>query len=156
MGVLSQMLTKQPLRSACSRQAAKSTHTHTQSTVRLACCIFLDTCITNATGMQVIETQRHTSIVQCANDLCEHLYCQICLCSCRAHKLSCLQQHVMSACSIMPTVMLKMQVVKESQSFQRVVVTRDEALAMFQENKFKVEIISGLPQTATISLYRSG
>ena len=55
----------------------------------------------------------------------------------------------------MPTVMLKMQVVKESQSFQRVVVTRDEALAMFQENKFKVEIISGLPQTATISLYRS-
>ena len=53
------------------------------------------------------------------------------------------------------TVMLKMQVVKESQSFQRVVVTRDEALAMFQENKFKVEIISGLPQTATISLYRS-
>jgi len=40
----------------------------------------------------------------------------------------------------MPTVMLKMQVVK----------------AMFQENKFKVEIISGLPQTATISLYRSG
>ncbi|DBB09859.1 TPA: hypothetical protein ACH3X3_001472 [Trebouxia sp. C0006] len=48
------------------------------------------------------------------------------------------------------------QVVKESQSFQRVVVTRDEALAMFQENKFKVEIISGLPQTATISLYRCG
>ena len=48
-----------------------------------------------------------------------------------------------------------MQVVKESQSFQRVVVSRDEALAMFQENKFKVEIISGLPQTATISLYRS-
>ena len=62
----------------------------------------------------------------------------------------------MSTCSIMLTVMLKMQVVKESQSFQRVVVTRDEALAMFQENKFKVEIISGLPQTATISLYRSG
>ncbi len=56
----------------------------------------------------------------------------------------------------MLTVMLNMQVVKESQSFQRVVVTRDEALAMFQENKFKVEIISGLPQTATISLYRSG
>ena len=51
--------------------------------------------------------------------------------------------------------MLLVQVVKESQSFQRVVVSRDEALAMFQENKFKVEIISGLPQTATISLYRS-
>ena len=38
--------------------------------------------------------------------------------------------------------------------FQRVVVTRDEALAMFQENRFKVEIISGLPQDAVISLYR--
>jgi threonyl-tRNA synthetase len=29
-------------------------------------------------------------------------------------------------------------IVKESQRFERVVVTRDEALAMFQENKFKV------------------
>ena len=27
---------------------------------------------------------------------------------------------------------------------------------MFQENKFKVEIISGLPADATISLYRCG
>ncbi|CAG9465379.1 unnamed protein product [Pedinophyceae sp. YPF-701] len=46
--------------------------------------------------------------------------------------------------------------VKEKQQFQRVVVTRDEALAMFQENKFKIEIISGLPEDATISLYRNG
>ena len=46
------------------------------------------------------------------------------------------------------------QVVKETQSFQRVAVSRDEALAMFQENKFKVEIISNLPESATISLYR--
>ncbi len=30
------------------------------------------------------------------------------------------------------------QAVKESQKFQRVVVSRDEALSMFQENKFKV------------------
>lgn len=29
-------------------------------------------------------------------------------------------------------------IVKEGQRFQRVVVSRDEALAMFQENKFKV------------------
>jgi threonyl-tRNA synthetase len=29
-------------------------------------------------------------------------------------------------------------IVKEGQRFERVVVTRDEALAMFQENKFKV------------------
>ncbi|KAK9814754.1 hypothetical protein WJX72_010977 [[Myrmecia] bisecta] len=48
------------------------------------------------------------------------------------------------------------QAVKEKQEFQRVVVTREEALGMFQENKFKVEIISGLPQDATISLYRCG
>ncbi len=33
---------------------------------------------------------------------------------------------------------------KEKQRFERVVVSREEALAMFQENKFKVEIISGL------------
>ena len=33
---------------------------------------------------------------------------------------------------------------KEKQRFERVVVSREEALAMFQENKFKVEIITGL------------
>ena len=43
---------------------------------------------------------------------------------------------------------------KEKQRFQRVVVSREEALSMFQENKFKVEIITGLPEDATISLYR--
>ena len=36
------------------------------------------------------------------------------------------------------------------------VVTREEALSMFEENKFKAEIIDGLPQDATISLYRCG
>ena len=36
------------------------------------------------------------------------------------------------------------QIMKEKQRFERVVVSREEALAMFQENKFKVEIISGL------------
>jgi len=46
--------------------------------------------------------------------------------------------------------------VKEKQRFERVVVSRDEALGMFQENKFKVEIISELPQDAVISLYRCG
>jgi threonyl-tRNA synthetase len=29
---------------------------------------------------------------------------------------------------------------KESQRFERLVVSRDEALAMFQENKFKVRL----------------
>jgi hypothetical protein len=33
------------------------------------------------------------------------------------------------------------QTVKEKQTFERVVVSREEALAMFEENKFKVEII---------------
>ena len=46
--------------------------------------------------------------------------------------------------------------VKEGQPFQRVVVTRAEALSMFQENKFKIEIISALPEEAVISLYRCG
>eukprot|EP00803_Ostreobium_quekettii_P004623 evm.model.scf_474.4 EVM.evm.TU.scf_474.4 scf_474:55752-66411(-) len=45
---------------------------------------------------------------------------------------------------------------KEGQPFQRVVVSRDEALTMFEENKFKIEIIQGLPEDATISLYRCG
>lgn len=49
-----------------------------------------------------------------------------------------------------------MQAVKAKQAFQRVVVSRDEALGMFQENKFKVEIIEGLPHDATITLYRVG
>lgn len=50
--------------------------------------------------------------------------------------------------------MCALQIVKEKQRFTRVVVSREEALAMFQENKFKVEIITGLPEDATISLYR--
>ena len=45
---------------------------------------------------------------------------------------------------------------REKQQFERVVVTREEALSMFEENKFKAEIIQGLPQDATISLYRCG
>lgn len=46
--------------------------------------------------------------------------------------------------------------IKEKQHFQRVEVSRAEALAMFQENKFKIEIINGLPEDAIISLYRVG
>ena len=53
-------------------------------------------------------------------------------------------------------VLTRAQITKEKQQFQRVVVTRDEALAMFQENKFKVEIISALAPEATITLYRCG
>ena len=46
------------------------------------------------------------------------------------------------------------QIIKERQQFQRVEVSRDEAMSMFQENPFKIEILSGLPQEATITLYR--
>uniref|UniRef100_A0A6U2CTI3 threonine--tRNA ligase n=2 Tax=Chlamydomonas euryale TaxID=1486919 RepID=A0A6U2CTI3_9CHLO len=46
--------------------------------------------------------------------------------------------------------------IKEAHEFQRVVVTRAEALEMFQENKFKIEIISGLPSSAVITVYRVG
>jgi len=48
------------------------------------------------------------------------------------------------------------QIIKAKQSFQRVEVTREEALLMFEENKFKVEIISNLVSGSTITLYRSG
>lgn len=46
--------------------------------------------------------------------------------------------------------------IKDNQKFERVVVTREEALAMFVENKFKTEIISNLPADAVITLYRVG
>ena len=55
-----------------------------------------------------------------------------------------------------PERMWRVQIVKEKQEFDRVVVSREEALSMFEENKFKAEIINGLPQDATISLYRCG
>ena len=45
---------------------------------------------------------------------------------------------------------------KEKQEFDRVEVSREEALSMFSENPFKEEIIRGLPEDATISLYRCG
>ncbi|GAB4814792.1 hypothetical protein N2152v2_001838 [Parachlorella kessleri] len=48
------------------------------------------------------------------------------------------------------------QAVKEKQVFERVEVSREEALSMFQENKFKVEIIRDLPSDAIITLYRCG
>mmetsp|Transcript_16660 Transcript_16660/g.40841 ORF Transcript_16660/g.40841 Transcript_16660/m.40841 type:complete len:725 (+) Transcript_16660:212-2386(+) len=45
---------------------------------------------------------------------------------------------------------------KDKQPFQRIVVSRDEALEMFAENKFKVELISNLAGDAIISCYRCG
>lgn len=48
------------------------------------------------------------------------------------------------------------KIIGEKQQFQRAVVTREEALHMFQENPFKVEVIEGLPEGSTITLYRNG
>ena len=48
------------------------------------------------------------------------------------------------------------KIISEKQEFQRIVVSRAEALEMFEENKFKIELISGLPEDATISCYRCG
>lgn len=45
---------------------------------------------------------------------------------------------------------------QEKQAFDRVEITRDEALAMFLENKFKVELITSLPADARITVYRVG
>lgn len=46
--------------------------------------------------------------------------------------------------------------VEEKQPFERIEVTRDQALEMFSENPFKVEIINDLPADKTITVYRCG
>ncbi|RYR06613.1 hypothetical protein Ahy_B05g073922 isoform B [Arachis hypogaea] len=44
----------------------------------------------------------------------------------------------------------------EKQPFERIEVTRDQALEMFSDNEFKVEIINDLPADKTITVYRCG
>ncbi|WOL17014.1 threonine--tRNA ligase, mitochondrial 1 [Canna indica] len=44
----------------------------------------------------------------------------------------------------------------EKQPFERIEVSREQALEMFAENKFKVEIINELPEDKTITVYRCG
>ncbi|KAH9533612.1 hypothetical protein CY35_18G061400 [Sphagnum magellanicum] len=46
--------------------------------------------------------------------------------------------------------------VKAKQPFERIEVTRDQALEIFAENPFKVEIIDELPKEKTITVYRCG
>ncbi|XP_071736453.1 threonine--tRNA ligase, mitochondrial 1-like [Rutidosis leptorrhynchoides] len=46
--------------------------------------------------------------------------------------------------------------VAEKQPFERIEVTREQALEMFSDNQFKVEIISSLPEDKTITVYRCG
>ncbi|KAF5741053.1 threonine--tRNA ligase mitochondrial [Tripterygium wilfordii] len=46
--------------------------------------------------------------------------------------------------------------VGEKQPFERIEVTRDQALEIFSDNTFKVEIIKDLPEDKTITVYRCG
>ena len=46
--------------------------------------------------------------------------------------------------------------VKERHTFERAVISKEEALDMFSENKFKVEMITAFPADETISCYRCG
>ncbi|KAJ4711144.1 threonine--tRNA ligase, mitochondrial [Melia azedarach] len=46
--------------------------------------------------------------------------------------------------------------VAEKQPFERIEVTRDQALELFSDNNFKVEIINELPADKTITVYRCG
>ncbi|MCL7036619.1 hypothetical protein MKW94_015635 [Papaver nudicaule] len=46
--------------------------------------------------------------------------------------------------------------VAEKQPFERIEVTRQQALELFAENNFKIEIINELPEDKTITVYRCG
>ncbi|KAG5604424.1 hypothetical protein H5410_025916 [Solanum commersonii] len=46
--------------------------------------------------------------------------------------------------------------VSEKQPFERIEVSRQQALDMFSDNRFKVEIIKDLPEDKTITVYRCG
>ncbi|KAL6548240.1 hypothetical protein OROGR_008661 [Orobanche gracilis] len=46
--------------------------------------------------------------------------------------------------------------VAEKQPFERIEVTRQQALDLFSDNRFKVEIINDLPEDKTITVYRCG
>lgn len=48
------------------------------------------------------------------------------------------------------------EAVTVKQPFERIEVSREQALELFAENKFKVEIINELPEDKTITVYRCG
>ncbi|XP_043687898.1 threonine--tRNA ligase, mitochondrial 1-like [Telopea speciosissima] len=49
-----------------------------------------------------------------------------------------------------------MKAVAGKQPFERIEVTREQALEMFSDNNFKIEIINELPEDKTITVYRCG
>ncbi len=48
------------------------------------------------------------------------------------------------------------RIINAKNTFQRKVVTREEAMAIFQDNPFKLELIRDLPESEEISLYQNG
>jgi len=48
------------------------------------------------------------------------------------------------------------EIANKNYDFERIEVTRKEALEMFKDDKYKVEIINELPENETITLYRHG
>eukprot|EP00210_Caulerpa_lentillifera_P003105 g2967.t1 len=57
----------------------------------------------------------------------------------------------------LPVLESKMnEAIKAKYPFQRIEVSKPEALSMFQENKFKLEILNGLTSEAKITVYRCG
>ena len=48
------------------------------------------------------------------------------------------------------------KIIKEKLTFERSVLTKSEALEMFRDEPYKVELINGLPETETITCYRIG
>ncbi|RVX10519.1 Threonine--tRNA ligase, mitochondrial 1 [Vitis vinifera] len=46
--------------------------------------------------------------------------------------------------------------IMEKQPFERIEVSRNQALEIFSENSFKIEIINDLPEDKTITVYRCG
>ncbi|CBI32119.3 hypothetical protein VitviT2T_000773 [Vitis vinifera] len=49
-----------------------------------------------------------------------------------------------------------LKAVGEKQPFERIEVSRNQALELFSENSFKIEIINDLPEDKTITVYRCG
>jgi threonyl-tRNA synthetase len=55
------------------------------------------------------------------------------------------------------TLVKRMQAsIKEKHRFERIQITKQEALGMFSENKFKIEMIEAFPETEIITCYRCG
>ena len=48
------------------------------------------------------------------------------------------------------------KIIKEKKTFERIVVSKEEALEMFKDNAYKIEIINELDEDSEISLYRQG